>query len=186
MFLNNTLIPKQLEWLHALVPSPGVIALLMNPANAAAKLGMKDAYQAADVLGRKLIVVNASTENELDTAFTLLTQQQVKGLLIYSDSFFDNHPKVIADLATRYALPAISPRREFAEAGGLMSYGTDVPDAFRIAGTYAGRVLKGEKPSELPVQQSTKVELVLNLKTAKALGVTFPITLLGRADEVIE
>jgi len=185
-FLNNTLIPKQLEWLHELVPSPGVIALLMNPTNAAATLGMKDAYRAADVLGRKLIVVNASTENELDSAFTFLIQREVKGLLIYSDSFFDNHPKVIADLAARYALPAISPRREFAKAGGLMGYGTDVPDAFRIVGTYAGRVLKGEKPSELPVQQSTKVELVLNLKTAKALGLAFPLALLGRADEVIE
>jgi len=184
-FLNNTLIPKQLEWLCEFIPSPGVIALLRNPTNADIA-EIKDAHLAADALGRKLIVVNASTEDELGSVFARLMEQQVRALIVASDSYFDNHAKRIAELATRYALPVISPRREFAKAGGLIGYGTDVPDAYRVTGTYVGRILKGEKPSDLPVQQSTKVELVINLKTAKALGINIPLPLLGRADEVIE
>jgi putative ABC transport system substrate-binding protein len=185
-FLNNTLMPKLFQWLHELIPDPGVIAMLVNPTNATAETDTKDVSRAADTLGRKLVVVKASVEGDFDAVFAALVQQRVKALLIASDSFFDNRPKQIAGLAARHALPAISPRREFAEAGGLMGYGTNVPDAFRITGTYAGRILKGEKPADLPVQQSTKVELIINMKTAKALGLTVPNTLLARADEVIE
>ena len=131
-------------------------------------------------------MLRASTEHDLDAAFATLVQQQASGLVINIDAFFTSRSEQLAALALRHRLPAISPYREFAAAGGLMSYGGNITDSWRLAGVYTGRILKGEKPADLPVQQSTKVELVINLKTAKALGLTVPLSLLGRADEVIE
>jgi putative ABC transport system substrate-binding protein len=141
---------------------------------------------AADTLGRKLIVAGATVEADIEPAFASLVQQRVGALLVRSDVLFNGRPKLLVTLAARHALPAVYPLRDFPVAGGLMSYGASLRDALRLTGVYAGRVLKGEKPADLPVQQSAKVELVINLKTAKTLGLTFPLSLLGRADEVIE
>ena len=185
-FLNNTLTPKLFELLSSLVSQSTAIAILVNPLSPNAGVEENDARTAADALGRKLIVVEASADKELEAAFTKLQQEGITALLITSDSFLDNRVSELLELATRYAIVAVSPRREFADAGGLMGYGANVPDAFRLTGVYAGRILKGEKPADLPVQQSAKVEFVINLKTAKALGLTIPLPLLGRADEVIE
>jgi putative tryptophan/tyrosine transport system substrate-binding protein len=147
---------------------------------------LEDAEAAAQALGKKLVVVHASTEGELKTAFTTLTQQRIEALDIIADPFLVGHAEQIAALAARNALPTISPLREFAVAGGLVSYGTSIMEAHRLAGVYAGRILKGAKPADLPVEQPTKFELVVNLKTAKALGLEVPPTLLALADEVIE
>jgi ABC-type uncharacterized transport system substrate-binding protein len=185
-FLNNTLTPKMIELLNEVVPKSGVFGILVNPKSPNTDFITRDAHAAADALGRKLVVVGASTESDFNLVFKNLQQQAITALLIASDSFLDNRVQQIAELAARHAVIVVSPRREFAEAGGLMSYGTNVPDAFRLAGVYAARIIKGAKPVDLPVQQSTKVELILNLKTAKALGLTVPLPLLGRADEVIE
>ena len=141
---------------------------------------------AARSLGLQLHVLDASTEGEIDAAFGTLIELRAGGLLVSVDAFFTNQRDQILALAARHAVPAIYGNREFAAAGGLMSYGTDIADAYRQVGTYAGNILKGTKPADLPVQQVARVEFVINLKTAKTLGLTFPITLLGRADEVIE
>jgi len=141
---------------------------------------------AAHILGLELHVLNASTERDFDPAFANLTQLRAGGLVIDSDPFFTARQEPLAALTVRHAVPAIYENREFAAAGGLLSYGGSITDAYRLAGVYAARILKGEKPGELPIQQSTKVELFLNLKTAKALGINVPLPLLGRADEVIE
>jgi putative ABC transport system substrate-binding protein len=173
--------------LHELVPTATLIALLVNPANPVLADTLSRGLQAAArAIRQQILVVSASTESDLDTAFTTLVEQRVGALVVGTDPFFNSRPDQLVALAARHAMPAIYPYRELAVAGGLMSYGTSLADAYRLVGVYTGRILKGEKPADLPVQQSTKVEFVINLKTAKALGLTFPITLLGRADEVIE
>ena len=185
--LTTEVGPKRLELLRELLPTATSIALLINPTSPAlSDPQSRDLQMAARKLGLQLHVLHASTEREIETAFTTLVQAQASGLVIVPDVFFNTRAEQLAALALRYAVPMIYQYREFAAAGGLMSYGTNIVDMFRLAGIYTGRVLKGEKPADLPVQQTTKIELIINLKTARALGITFPITLLGRADEVIE
>ena len=178
--------PKRLEVLHQLVPTASVIGLLVNPTSPFAETLTRDLQAAAVALGLKLHVLHASTERDFDMTFADLTQLRAGGLVIGSDVFFNSQSEQLAALAVRHATPAVYQYREFVAAGGLMSYGGSREDSYRLAGIYTGRVLKGEKPAGLPVQQSTKVELVINLKTAKALGLTVPLPLLARADEVIE
>ena len=161
--LNVEVGPKRLELLHELIPTATVVALLVNPTN-----------------------LQARTEDDFDTVFANLVKLRVGGLVIGSDIFFVSRIEQLAALTVRHAVPAIFQYREFAASGGLMSYGGSLAESFRQVGTYAGRILKGEKPAEVPVQQSTKVELFINLRTAKALGLTVPPTLLARADDVIE
>jgi putative tryptophan/tyrosine transport system substrate-binding protein len=151
-----------------------------------APLGQRTLQAAARTVGREILAVSARSESDIEAAFARLVERQAGALLVNTDAFFFSRRDQLIALAKRYAIPAIFDRREFAEAGGLMSYGGSVTDVYRLAGIYTGRILKGEKPADLPVQQSTKVELILNLKTANALGLTFPLSLLGRADEVIE
>ena len=185
-FLGGELTAKQLEVLHEAVPKSAVIGLLENPTNPNAEVVRRNVQAAADAFGRKLIVAKAIVESDIDPAFTFLVQQRTGAVLVRSDVLFNGRPKLLVALAGRHALPAIYPLREFAAAGGLMSYGASLSEALRQVGVYTGRILKGEKPADLPVQQSAKVELIINLKTAKTLGLTLPIWLLGRADEVIE
>jgi putative tryptophan/tyrosine transport system substrate-binding protein len=178
---------KQMELLHELVPAATLIALLVNPANPVLADTLSRGLQtAARAIRQRILVVSASTESDLDRAFTTLVEQRVGALVVGNDPFFNSRPDQLVALAARHAMPAIYPYREMAVAGGLMSYGSNLADPYRLVGVYTGRILKGEKPADLPIQQSTKVEFIINLKTAKALGLTFPITLLGRADEVIE
>ena len=177
------LVAKQLEVLHELVPQADVIAFLVNPNNAVAGLDTSDVQAAADTLGKKLIVVKAGTKGDLDNAFTALIEQHGRALVVQTDPFFLGQRDRIVALAARHAVPAIYYLRDYPAAGGLVSYGTSLSDALRLVGRYTGRILKGEKPGELPVQQSVKTEFVINLKTAKALG---PLGLLNAADEVIE
>jgi putative ABC transport system substrate-binding protein len=179
--------PKRLELLHNLVPAAGVMALLVNPANPAlAEPETRNLQAAAHSLGLELHVVKASTDGDLDGVFANLIQSRTGGLVIGSDPFFTARSDRLAALAIRHAVPAIYDNREFVSAGGLISYGGSHTDVHRLIGVYTARILKGEKPGDLPVQQRTKVELFLNLKPAKALGITVPLPLLGRADEVIE
>jgi putative ABC transport system substrate-binding protein len=184
--LNVELAPKRLELLRELVPAATVIALLVNPMNPNAETQSQEVQKAAHALGIELRILRASADRDLDAVFASLAQLRIGGLVIGADIFFVSRIEQITTSALRHALPTISQYRDFAAAGGLMSYGGDNVDALRQAGVYTGRVLKGERPADLPVQQSTKVELIINLKTAKALGLTVPLTLLGRADEVIE
>ena len=183
---TSELVPKRLELLHEVVQSATTVALLVNPTNAVAEIVLRDVQGAARTLGLQLHVVHASAEADLDKVFATLDQLQAGALVIGTDAFFDGQSERIAALAGRHAVPTIYQTREFAAAGGLMSYGSSLTDAYRKAGAYVGRVLKGERPGDLPVMQATKVELTINLKAAKALGLTVPPTLLGRADEVIE
>jgi putative tryptophan/tyrosine transport system substrate-binding protein len=185
-FLINTLGPKELEALHDLRPQATVIGALINPNLATTASQSKDAEMAARALGLQVHVLNASTEREIETVFESLPKVQAGGLVIGANAFFFSRRDQLVGLATRYSVPTVYPWREAVMAGGLMSYGANVTDAYRLAGNYTSRILKGEKPADLPVQQSTNTELVINLKTAKSLGLTFPITLLGRANEVIE
>jgi putative ABC transport system substrate-binding protein len=185
-FLAGALEAKRLELLHELVPASVVIAVLVNPNGPNASIQLNDIREAARRLGQQIVVVNASDDHDIDTAFATLAQQRPGALLVSSDAYFNTQHDKIAALTVRHAMPAIHELGEFAAAGGLMSYGTSLADANRLAGFYVGRVLKGDKPADLPVQQSTKVELVINLKAAKALGLAIPLPLLGRADEVIE
>ncbi len=178
--------PKLLELLHEAVPSVKVVALLINPTNPNAPTQSKAVQAAAQRLNLQLHVLSASSANDLDPTFAKLHQLRVAALMIGQDVLFGAEEKQLAKLSNDYGIPAISAHREFAGAGGLMSYGTDERDAYRQAGTYAGRILKGEKPSDLPVVQAVKLDLVINLKTAKRLGITVPQTLLVAADEVIE
>ena len=185
--LNVVVAPKRLELLHELLPTARVISLLVNPANPPlAESNTKELQAAARTLGLELHVLNATTERDLDGVFANLIQLRTGGLVIGPDPFYVSHSEQLGALTVRHAVPAIFENRGFAAAGGLMSYGASHTDSYRLAGVYTGRVLKGEKPADLPVQQSTKVEMFLNLKTAKTLGLNVPNTLIGRADEVFE
>ena len=184
---NVEIAPKRLQLLHELLPTARVMALLVNPADPAlAETYTKEVQAAARTLGLELHVLNASTERDFDGVFAKLIQLRAGGLVIGPDPFFTSRTEQLAALTVRHAVPAVFQYREFAVAGGLLSYGADITDAYRLAGIYTGRILKGDKPADLPVQQATKVELYINLKTAKALGLNVPNTLIGRADEVIE
>ena len=185
--LNSGLVPKALEVLHELLPTARIVALVVNPADpAVAEAESREALSAAHTLGLELHILNASAETDLDGIFARLMELRANGLVIGPEAFFNSYSERLAALAAHHAVPAIFRGREFTAAGGLASYGTNVTDAYRLAGVYSGRVLKGAKPADLPVQQATKVELFLNLKTAKTLGITVPLPLSGRADEVIE
>jgi putative ABC transport system substrate-binding protein len=186
MTLNIEVGPKRLELVRELVPAATTAALLVNPTRPNVSAVIADLQSAARMLGFQLHVVQAQTERGIDEAFADLVQRHIGGLVIATDVFFNSRIEQLAALSVRHAVPAIYQYREFAAAGGLMSYGSSITEMYRIVGTYVGRVLKGEKAADLPVQQSTKMELIINLKTAKALGQTVPLPLLGRADEVIE
>jgi putative ABC transport system substrate-binding protein len=178
---------KRLEYLGELVPRATVVAVLVNPTSRdLAETTTKDLQAAAPTLGLKLHMLHAKTERDFDDVFAKLAQLRASALVIGPDSLFVSRSKHLGILTLRHAMPATSPYREFAAAGGLMSYGTSLIDADRLTGVYIGRILKGEKPADLPVQQAVKVELIINLKTARALGLDVPRTLLARADEVIE
>ena len=177
---------KQLGLLHELMPAANPVGILVNPNFADAQTQLRDVEEAAQSLGLKLVVQKAGTEFEFETAFADLARQKAGAILVIADPFFTSQRVEIAALAARYAMPAVFELREYAAAGGLMSYGPSLADAYRQQGIYAGRILKGEKPAEMPVQQAVKVELVINLQTAKTLGLSIPLPLLGRADEVIE
>jgi putative tryptophan/tyrosine transport system substrate-binding protein len=178
---------KRLQLMHECVPVANLIAVLVNPANPVYTESQVGALEpAARVLGVRLLILNASNQSDIEAAFATLVRERAGALLITGDAFFTTHQDQIAALAARYAVPTIEQTREFAVAGGLMSYASDYQTAFHLVGNLTGRILKGEKPADLPVQQATKVKLILNMKTAKALGLTLPISLLGRADEVIE
>jgi len=178
--------PKRLEVLRELIPNAKLIAVLANPANIQALSDTRDVEAAARAAGQRIAVLTATSETEFEPAFAAMVQQRADALLVMADPYFNNRRTQLIALAARHEIPAIYEWREFATSGGLMSYGSSLADAWRQMGIYAGRILKGEKPADLPVMQAVKVELVINLKTAKTLGLTFPITLLGRADEVIE
>ena len=185
--LSIDVAPKRLQLLHELVPTAKVVALLVNPANpTVAETQLREVRSAARTLGLDLHVLNASTESDFEVIFANLIQLRAGGLVIAADPLFAGRSKQLGELTVRHAVPAISGRRDFAVAGGLLSYGADIGESYRLAGIYTGRVLKGDKSANLPVQQSTKVELYINLKTAKALGLNVPNTLIGRANEVIE
>jgi putative tryptophan/tyrosine transport system substrate-binding protein len=186
-FLNSLLGQKLLEVLHELMPTASIIALLVNPTSPTfAETLSRQAQAAAHTRGFELRILHASAEGDFDTMFAALAQLRADGLVIGGDAFLYSQVEKLAALTVRHAVPTISQYREFAAAGGLMSYGASYKDALRLVGVYAGRILKGDKPMDLPIVQSTKVELVINLRTAKTLGLTFPLSLLGRADEVIE
>jgi ABC-type uncharacterized transport system substrate-binding protein len=185
--LNLEVAPKRLELLHELLPSVTSVALLVNPAiPALAERVSRGSQAAAQALGLQLHTVHASSDRDFDAVFERLTQLRVGALVIGPDTLFTSRSEQLATLAVRHEMPAIYQFREFARAGGLMSYASSETEYYRLVGTYAARVLKGDKPADLPVQQSTKVELFLNLKTAKALGITVPLPLSGRADEIFE
>jgi putative ABC transport system substrate-binding protein len=185
--LNVEIAPKRLELLHELFPTATSFALLVNPANPALAEPVSEHVQAAArMLGVKLHVLHVSSEPELDAALGTAARLQVAGLMIGPDAFFNSRIEQLAALTSRHALPAVYQWREFAAAGGLLSYGSSITDVYRQVGVYTGRILKGEKPADLPVEQTTKVELFVNLKAAKAFGITVPTALLVRADEVIE
>ena len=184
--LLNSLGPKQLELLHELVPSFRRVALLVNPGNRNSRIDSPEVQAAADALGQHLEVLTAGAEDELDTAFATMARQRIDALIVKADPFFISQRERLVALAARYAMPAIYPLPAFVKVGGLISYGGNLADSYRQEGTYTGKLLKGAKPADLPIQQSTKFELTINLKTVKALGLTAPPSLLARADEVIE
>jgi putative tryptophan/tyrosine transport system substrate-binding protein len=185
--LNVEVVAKRLELLHELVPTATIIAALINPTNPVlAETLTRDLQVAADRLGVQLHVLHVSSERDFDRVFASLVQLRAGGLVIGADALFNSRSEELAALTVRHAVPAIYQFREFVSVGGLMSYGTTVVDTYRQLGVYTGRILRGEKPAELAVQQATKLQLIINMKTAKALGLTVPLPLLGRADEVIE
>jgi putative ABC transport system substrate-binding protein len=185
-FLTSTTSAVRMQMLHEAAPNASVVGLLVNPANPQVRPDTQEVQQAAHKLGLELHVLSASNAMEIDTAFATLVQRGAQALVIDGDPFLGNRRRQLATLAIRHGMPAIYPQRSFPDAGGLMSYGASSADADRLSGIYVGRIVKGEKPGDLPVQQSVKVELIINIITAKALGIRFPLTLLGRADEIIE
>jgi putative tryptophan/tyrosine transport system substrate-binding protein len=184
--LSTVVAAKRLELLHELVPPATVMALLIDPTDPANEAALRASQAAAQTLGLSLRVLNASTESDFDGVFANVIQLRAGGLVIASNAFFWDRIEQLAALAVRHAVPTVHAYREFVAAGGLASYGGSITDSYRVAGGYTGRILKGEKPAHLPVQQGTKVELYINLKTAKALGITVPLPLSGRAEELIE
>jgi putative ABC transport system substrate-binding protein len=187
--LNFEIAPKRVEALREMLPATTIMAVLVNPLNnpAIVETDLAKIQAAAHTLGMPMIhVLQASTERDLDSAFATLIERGAGGLVISPDTFFSGKSTELAAMALRHSMPTISPYREFVRAGGLMSYGVSLTDLYRLVGVYTGRILKGEKPADLPVHQATKLELVINMKTAKTLGLTVPPTLLARADEVIE
>ena len=184
--LTNTLAPKQLELLHEVVPTATLVAFLVNPKAPFAESDTRDLQSAASARRQQILVLNASNDSDVDNAFAALVRQRAGALLVQSEPFFNSRADHIVALAARHAVPAMYQWRDFPVAGGLMSYGPVLADAYRQVGIYAGKILKGAKASDLPVEQSVKFQLVINLKTARAFGITFPITLLATADEVIE
>jgi putative ABC transport system substrate-binding protein len=184
--LTGEVAPKRVELAHELVPTAIAIALLVNPTNPQSETVTKASRAAAITLGLQLNVLHASTEAELDDAFTAFSKMRAGALVIGPDGFFLSHLELLAAQAIRHLMPAIYEYHQFVAAGGLASYGGSDTDSYRVAGVYVGRILKGEKPADLPVQESTKVELLINLKTAKVLGLTVPPQIVARADEVIE
>jgi putative ABC transport system substrate-binding protein len=186
-FFTGELVAKRLEILHELVPGAAHIAVLVNPANhAQAETTLRELTEAARGLGLNIQVVNASTSHEIDAAFATLARERPDALFVASDTLFTSRRIQMVNLATRHGIPTTFSNREFTESGGLMSYGASLADAWRQSGIYTGRILKGAKPGDLPVMQSTKLELIINNQTARMLGITVPPTLLARADEVIE
>jgi ABC-type uncharacterized transport system substrate-binding protein len=185
-FFGSVLGGKALALLHEVVPNAAVTSLLVNPKNPESARVLSDTQEAARMLGRQLLALNASTPGEIETAFATLREQRAGALLAYGDAFLGARRQQIVALAARDAIPVMYSNRDFVDEGGLMSYGNDIPDAYRRAALYVGRVLKGEKPADLPIDQATRFEFVINLKTAKALGLDVPPTVLARADEVIE
>jgi putative tryptophan/tyrosine transport system substrate-binding protein len=185
--LNVEVGPKRMELLHEVLPTATIVALLVNPTSPViAEVLLRDAQATASALGLRVHVLYAKTEGEMQAAFAALLRLKAGALVIGPDQFFNNRVEQLAALAVHHAMPAVYEGREFTAAGGLMSYGHSILEGYQLAGVYTGRILNGEKPADLPVQQSTKVELYINLKSAKTLGITFPLPLLGRADEVIE
>jgi putative ABC transport system substrate-binding protein len=184
--LAADLSPKQLQLLHELLPNAALFGVLADPGFPGIQSNIADLQAAARTLGLQFIVEYARTDSDLEPAFTIFSQQRVGAVLVGTSNFYSRRTEQLAALAARHALPASYPIREFALAGGLMSYGTSLSYGYRQVGIYTGRILKGEKPADLPVQQITKIDLIINLKTAKALGLTIPETLLATADEVIQ
>ena len=184
--LTSALTAKRLELLHELVPAATSIGFLVDPTNPTGKAVMMEAETASRALGMRLVILNASNSNDIEAAFEILSAERIKALLVGGDPLWTVQRFQLAALAARHAVPAIYAVREIVDAGGLMSYGASVSNAYRLAGNYAGRILKGEKPADLPVQQSTRIEMALNLKTAKALGLAIPEALLATADVVIQ
>jgi putative ABC transport system substrate-binding protein len=183
---TSELHAKRAEVLDELVPAAAPIAMIVNPKMPDTEPQIASVEAPTQAKGHPLVVMKASSESELDAAFASISQSHVAGVLAVSDNFLYSRRDQIISLASRYSIPTMYPFRADAAAGGLLSFGTNIDDVYRQAGIYVGRILKGEKPGELPIQQPTRFDLVINLKTAKTLGLTFPITLLGRADEVIE
>ena len=185
-YSRGVLIPKQLQLLHHMLPKTTVVAVLVNPTSPIAKSQIRDAQEAAGVLGQQLLVLNASSERDIDTAFVTIAQQRVDALLTLGNALFFGYRDRIVALCARYMVPTMHDVRDYVTAGGLMSYGASITDAYRQVGVYTGQILKGTKPSDLPVIVPTKYELVINLKTAKTLGLTIPPGVLAITDEVIE
>jgi putative ABC transport system substrate-binding protein len=184
--MGSDILPKRLELLAEVVPKAAVIAFLVNPTMATLEPRIKDIQAAGRALGRQIEIVRAATDLELDAVFAALPQSKAGAVLVINDSFFNSRSAKIGALSLRHAMPTIFQNREFAATGGLMSYGASLADAYRLVGSYVGRVLKGEKPADLPVQQQTKVDFFINLKTARSLGLTVPLPVVALADEVIE
>ena len=184
--MGSDILPKRLEMIAGVVPKAAVIAFLVNPTTPTAESRIRDVQAAARTLGRQIEVFRASTDHEIETAFASFAQSRAGAVLVINDSFFNTRSAKIGALSLRHAVPTIYQNREFATAGGLMSYGASLANAYRLVGVYTGRILKGEKPADLPVQQQTKIDFIINLKAARVLGLTIPLPLLALADEVIE